>query len=123
MSTLQKEIMQRAAIDTCGFFINKIKTDLTYRTEILSDIKLVSKKEIRDDINILRDEINQKLTIPKVYISVKELGEQYCISESQQKGLRGRIKNTLPFYQDGQGGKIRYKVTEIEEWMGQQKIR
>ncbi len=106
-----------------SFFIEKLKTDDAYKTEIFSVMQSASKREIREDIDRLREDINQKMTLPKVYISVKELGEQYSISESQQKGLRGRIKNPLPFYQDGQGGKIRYKVSEVEEWMSQQKIR
>lgn len=60
---------------------------------------------------------------PKSFLTVKKLNELYAISESQQKGLRGRIKNPLPFYQDGEGGKIRYKVTDVDEWMSQQKVK
>ena len=60
---------------------------------------------------------------PKSFLTVKQLNEQYAISESQQKGLRGRIKNPLPFFQDGEGGKIRYKVSEVEEWMNQQRVK
>ena len=72
---------------------------------------------------VSKEDINQVLRPPKVYISVRDLEDTYSISESQQKGLRGRIKNPLPFCQDGPGGKIRYKVSEVEEWMGQQKVR
>ena len=57
------------------------------------------------------------------YLSVKELAIRYSLSESQQKQLRGRIKNPLPFYQDGIGGKIKYKVSEIDEWMSSQKVK
>lgn len=60
---------------------------------------------------------------PKSFLTVKQLNDRYAISESQQKGLRGRIKNPLPFYQDGEGGKIRYKVTEVDDWMSQHKAK
>jgi len=89
-----------------------MKKDTNFKTEIQEVIKWTSKEDI-----------NQVLRPPKVYISVRDLEDTYCISESQQKGLRGRIKNPLPYYQDGQGGKIRYKVIEIEEWMSQQKVK
>ena len=86
-------------------------------------MKWTSKEDIKKEIGDLREDINQILRPPKVFISVRDLEDTYCISESQQKGLRGRIKNPLPYYQDGQGGKIRYKVIEIEEWMSQQKVK
>jgi len=57
------------------------------------------------------------------YLSVKEVAIKYSLSESQQKQLRGRIENPLPFYQDGIGGKIKYKVSEIDEWMSSQKVK
>jgi hypothetical protein len=59
---------------------------------------------------------------PKKYISVKDMASLYDFSESQQKNLRNRINNSLPYHQNGQGGKIRYKISEIEEWMRQEKI-
>ena len=70
--------------------------------------------------------LNKKLdssSEPKKFITTKELSTNYGISESQQKGLRGRIKLPIPFYQDGDGGKIKYKVSEIDEWMSQQKVK
>ena len=110
-------------IDGYSFFMNKLTSDKDYATEIKSMIQYTSKKEIREDINKLREDINQKLSPPKIYISVKHLEDFYSISESQQKNLRGRVNNPLPFYQDGQGGKIRYKVSEVDEWMNQQKVK
>ena len=70
-----------------------------------------------------QQDVQQKSVSQKRYLSVKDLAEMYSISDSQQKALRGRVKNPLPFYQDGSGGKIRYNISEIEDWMGQQKIR
>ncbi len=110
-------------INGSAFFIERLEHDINFRTEIQTTVNWTSKKEIRDDIKQLRADVNEKLRPPKVYISVRELEDTYSISESQQKGLRGRVKNPLPFYQDRQGGKIRYKVTEVEEWMGQQKVK
>lgn len=71
-------------------------------------------------------EQNEKLnsiTIQSEYIGVKELEKRFNIKERSQKSYRGRIKNPLPFYQDTKNGKIRYKVTEIEEWLSNQKVR
>ena len=57
------------------------------------------------------------------YLTAEELHKRYRISGSQQKHLRGRVKNSLPYYQDGIGGKIRYKISEIDEWMNSQKVK
>jgi len=86
---------------------------------------LTTKKEDVIKINNILNDI--KKSIPNEtsihYLSVKELAIRYSLSESQQKQLRGRIKNQLPFYQDGIGGKIKYKVSEIDEWMSSQKVK
>lgn len=63
------------------------------------------------------------MTEPKKFITTKELSDRYSISESQQKGLRGRVKYPIPFYQNGEGGKIKYEVSEIDDWMSQQKVK
>lgn len=57
------------------------------------------------------------------YVSVKDLTRDYALSASQQKQFRGRIKDPLPFHQEGEGSKIRYKINEIEAWLGKQKKR
>ena len=105
------------------FFMKKLKDDTNFQIEIKNILHTTSKEDLKQEINKLRKDINQVLTLPKVYISVKDLVDSYSISESQQKNLRGRIKHPLPFYQDKQGGKIKYKVSEVEEWMSQQKIK
>ena len=120
---MAKKIDTLVEIDGFSFFMKKMDNDANFKADIKSQIHSTSKKDLKQEIEHLRGDINNVLRPPKVYISVKELENSYCISESQQKGLRGRIKNPLPFYQDGQGGKIRYKVSEIEEWMNQQKIK
>jgi hypothetical protein len=54
----------------------------------------------------------------KENINVKEFAEIYGISKSAQQGYRGRIHNPLIGYQPGGvGGKISYKVKEIEAWL------
>ncbi len=70
------------------------------------------------------EEANKKLMehSPKKFLTVKQLEQLYGISESQQKNLRNRTKNSLSYYQDEIGGKLRYKVSEVEEWMSQQKV-
>ena len=57
------------------------------------------------------------------YIGTKELEKRFDIKERSQKSYRGRIKDPLPYYQDVENGKISYKVSEIEEWKQNQKIK
>jgi hypothetical protein len=71
-------------------------------------------------------EQNKKLnsiTIQSEYIGVKELERRFDIKERSQKAYRGRVKNPLPFHQDVENGKISYKVSEVEEWKRNQKVR
>lgn len=77
--------------------------------------------KIHNILNDIKKNIHNETSLR--YLSVKELAIRYSLSESQQKQLRGRIKNQLPFYQDGIGGKIKYKVSEIDEWMSSQKVK
>ena len=71
------------------------------------------------------EEANEKLMehSPKKFLTVKQLEQLYSISESQQKNLRGRIRDPLPYHQEMHGGKIKYKVSEVEDWMKQQKVK
>jgi hypothetical protein len=71
-------------------------------------------------------EQNEKLnalTPQSEYIGTKELEKRFDIKERSQKAYRGRVKNPLPFHQETENGKIRYKVSEIEEWLKNQKVR
>lgn len=77
--------------------------------------------KIHNILNDIKKNIHNETSLR--YLSVKELAIRYSLSESQQKQLRGRIKNQLPFYQDGIGGKIKYKISEIDEWMSSQKVK
>ena len=51
------------------------------------------------------------------YIDVKEFTKKYRYSAQWQKEKRGLVKNKLPYYQNIRGGKIRYKISEVDEWM------
>jgi len=55
------------------------------------------------------------------YINVKEFTERYKYSSQWQKANRGLIKNKLPYYQNKPGGVIRYKISEVDEWMAKKK--
>ena len=63
------------------------------------------------------------LTQQSEYIGTTELEKRFDIKKRSQKSYRGRIKNPLPYHQDVENGKIRYKVSEIEDWMSQQKVK
>jgi hypothetical protein len=52
----------------------------------------------------------------KKYINVKEFTEIYGKSSDWQKNRRSRIHDNLPYYQTTNGGKITYKVEEIDNW-------
>ena len=65
---------------------------------------------------------SEKRFEPK-FINTTMLEGLYDYSEQQQKHLRGRVKNPLPYYQEKEGDKIRYKVSEIDEWISLQKMK
>jgi len=89
------------------------------------DRSIVGTKEDISNLTNVLNEIQKKIPSESSlrYLSVKELANRYSISESQQKQLRGRVKDSLPYYQDGIGGKIKYKVSEIDEWVKSQKVK
>ena len=89
------------------------------------DKSIVGTKEDISNLTNVLNEIQKKIPSESSlrYLSVKELANRYSISESQQKQLRGRVKDSLPYYQDGIGGKIKYKVSEIDEWVKDQKVK
>ncbi len=68
----------------------------------------------------LSSTINEKQRMRKIQekdiINVKEYTEIYGDSKTTQKNDRGKRNNPLPYHQKVEGGKITYKVSEIEEW-------
>ena len=110
-------------IKSYDFLIDKQLMRQSISTDILPMLSFTTNRNLQHEIKGLRKDIDTVLSKLPIYISVKELERTFAISESQQKGLRGRIYNPLPYYQDGEGGKIRYKVSEIDEWMNKQKIK
>lgn len=91
----------------------------------LSSCVLDSREEIDMLSNSLKKIQSKSSSVSSTpaYLSVKDLARDYVITASQQKQFRGRTKDPLPCYQEGEGSKIRYKVNEIEEWLGKQKKR
>lgn len=89
------------------------------------DRSIVGTQEDMVNLTNVLNEIQKKIPSESSlrYLSVKELANRYSISESQQKQLRGRVKDSLPYYQDGIGGKIKYKVSEIDMWVSSQKVK
>ena len=59
----------------------------------------------------------------KKYINVKEFTLIYGYSKEWQKNRRGRIHNSLPYIQTVQGGKIIYKVKEVENWFENENMK
>jgi len=96
-------------------FIHVNKTHL-HAIEDLTQEQLQLKTALDTAIKMLLEQS------PKKYITVKELTRLYSISESQQKNLRNRIKDPLPYHQEKIKGKIRYLLHEIEEWFQQTKV-
>ena len=71
-------------------------------------------------------EQNEKLnalTIQSEYVGTKELERRFNIKERSQKAYRGRVHNPIPYYQDIENGKISYKISEVEQWIQEQKRR
>lgn len=61
-------------------------------------------------------ELKKKLEQPKIVINTSEFAERYGFSQSQQKGLRGKLLDPLPFICTN-GKTIHYKIEEIEKWL------
>lgn len=53
----------------------------------------------------------------KSVLSVDELEKRYNISKTQQKALRARFRNPLPYRQLVANGKITYVVKDVEQWL------
>jgi len=58
-------------------------------------------------------------SIKKVLLSTKDFEEQFSTSISQQKNLRGRVNNPLPYIQTEDGGKVLYDKEEVLKWFRQ----
>jgi hypothetical protein len=77
------------------------------------------------DRDIMKLEQQMKKIQVKKYITTSEFEEIYNISKTSQKGLRGRIRDSLPFQQKVDektnkpvsGGKITYVVEDVEKWL------
>ena len=52
----------------------------------------------------------------KKYISIQEFQEIYGKSKTSQQGLRGRLKDPIPYRQTVKNGAITYVVEEVEKW-------
>ena len=112
--------------------MTKQQIPINYETDIyLEEIKKLHNIINRQSIQlsaiaaqmIAQNEKLDNIIIPSEYIGVKELERRFDIKERSQKSYRGRVVNPLPFYQENENAKIRYKVSEIEEWMEKQKAR
>jgi len=99
--------------------------------QLLDVIKIINNKLDNQSIQLSTIaaqvlEQNEKLnalTPQSEYIGTKELEKRFDIKERSQKAYRGRVKNPLPFHQDVENGKISYKVSEIEEWKSNQRVK
>jgi hypothetical protein len=106
-----------------------IPTEKELFTIIIDKLAELSSRvhDSKEEINMLGNSLKaiqskrSSISSTPTYVSVKDLTRDYALSASQQKQFRGRIRNPLPFYQEHSGGKIRYRINEIEEWLGQQK--
>jgi len=133
---IKSEIVESEVVEQLEPIVLQASIQVVVPTEkelfciIIEKIQQLDKSIVgtKDDIRNLTSALNEiQRKIPSEsslrYLSVKELANRYSISESQQKHLRGRVKDSLPYYQDGIGGKIKYKVAEIDEWVKSQKVK
>jgi hypothetical protein len=75
---------------------------------------LLSMKEKNNEV--IDIEFEMKKMQSKKIISGKELAEIYGISITQQKRLRGRLNDPIPFSQLKKGGKVMYEVEKVNQW-------
>lgn len=108
-----------------------IPTEKELFTIIIDKLAELSSRvhDSKEEINMLGNSLKaiqskrSSISSTPTYVSAKDLTRDYALSASQQKQFRGRIKDPLPFHQESKGSKIRYKINEIEEWLGKQKKR
>ncbi|MCK5111824.1 MAG: hypothetical protein KAQ94_09920 [Arcobacteraceae bacterium] len=106
----------KVALDYYNQNVNTYNTLLDFAMDIY---------KLYDDIKIdYLDNIDSKSRIEKIqakkYISIKEFEEIYGKSETSQQGLRGRLKDPIPYRQIVKNGAVTYVVEEIEKWFSNQ---
>ena len=90
--------------------INFKKYDVQYSNEEVDFEQII--KKLKRDVYELKKKIEQ----PKILINTREFTERYGFSQAQQKSLRGKIRDPLPFVSSN-GKTIHYNTEEVEKWL------
>jgi len=113
-------------------FIQSLDVEATLNfIELIIDFKKQEIEFIEDDVDfnkvvskLKRDvaTLKKKLAHPSKLITTKEFEERYGLSRRQQKGLRGKITDPLP-YSMINNKTIMYEPEEVERWLENYKGR
>jgi len=113
-------------------FINELNVENTLNfIELLIDFKKQELELIENDIDfekiiakLKRDvaTLKKKLSQPNKYINTRQFEERYGLTPLQQKGLRGKITDALPYSMLNQKTII-YDPEEVEKWFENYKGR
>lgn len=107
-------------------FIKELDTEDTLNfIELLIDFKKQEIELIEDEIDfekiiakLKRDvaTLNKKLSQPSKYINTKQFEERFGLTKVQQKCLRSKVHDPLP-YTITNGKTILYEPDEVEKWL------
>ena len=102
-------------------FIN-LNADISKTIELDSElVKLNALLPIKEQDKELIDLAQQMEKIQaKKYISIAEFTEIYGKSKTSQQGLRGRLKDPIPYKQISKNSAILYEVELVEKWFKNQ---
>jgi len=93
---------------------------------VTMDVKPTNPGETEEGAEIIAKkymEIIQSQTIKKELLSTKDFAEVFSVSKSQQKALRARSNNPIPYIQTEEGGNIYYETKQALEWFREHYVK
>ncbi len=114
-------------VDISDFEMNDLTSMLYYqnleKTQTLEATALKLYRLIDTEIPFmeeLKSEKAQEMEIlqEKQFITVQEFSVIYGYSATQQKSLRARLRDPIPFSQKGHGHKVLYERRKVQKWLG-----
>ncbi len=116
MSEFIQSLDAEATLNFIELIIDFKKQEIEFTEDDVDFNKVISK--LKRDVATLK----KKLAQPSKLITTKEFEERYGLSRRQQKGLRGKITDPLP-YSMINNKTIMYEPEEVERWLENYKGR
>jgi hypothetical protein len=116
MSEFIQSLDAEGTLNFIDLIIDFKKQEIEFTEDDVDFSKVISK--LKRDVATLK----KKLAQPSKLITTKEFEERYGLSRRQQKGLRGKITDPLP-YSMINNKTIMYEPEEVERWLENYKGR